>query len=126
MKSYGTTWTILHKIRTALKERDDKYILKDVIELDGASFGKRHTGNQADALVAIETKDFIDDKGKPKSRAGFAKIMVAPEKRARKTRSLASLGSQIYLKCKGLDHRNSSRGGISVFSELLSRIYLSI
>jgi len=79
MKSYGTTWTILHKIRAALKERDNVYKLKDIIELDGASFGKRHTGNQADVLVAIETKDFFDDKGKPKSRAGFAKVVVAPE-----------------------------------------------
>jgi len=60
MKSYGTTWTILHKIREALRQRDEEYKLKNVIELDGAAFGKRQTGNQTDVLVAIETKDWTD------------------------------------------------------------------
>lgn len=79
MKSYGTTWSMLHKIRAALQERDSAYKIRDVIELDGASFGKRHTENQADVLIAIESKDFFGENGKPKSRAGFAKIVVAPE-----------------------------------------------
>ncbi len=30
-------------------------------------------------LVAIETKDWVDSKGRPKSRAGFAKVMVGDE-----------------------------------------------
>jgi hypothetical protein len=47
--------------------------------LDGALFGKRKTQNQAGVLVAVETKDWIDDKGRPKSKAGFAKVMVATE-----------------------------------------------
>jgi transposase-like protein len=79
MKSYGTTWTILHKIREALRQRDEEYKLKDIIELDGATFGKRVTGNQVDVLVAVETKDWIDNKGRPKSQAGFAKVVVANE-----------------------------------------------
>lgn len=79
MKSYGTTWAILHKIREALRQRDEQYKLKDIIELDGAVFGKRHTGNQTEVLVAIETKSWIDEKGRRKSKAGFAKIMVANE-----------------------------------------------
>jgi hypothetical protein len=79
MKSYGTTWAMLHKIREALRQRDEHYKLKNVIELDGASFGRRETGTQAEVLVAIESKDWIDDKGRPKSKAGFAKVMVAPE-----------------------------------------------
>ncbi len=45
MKSYDTAWTILHKIREALRQRDEKYRLKNIIELDGAVFGKRHTSN---------------------------------------------------------------------------------
>lgn len=114
MKSYGTTWTILHKIRAALKERDDVYKLKDIIELDGASFGKRHTGNQADVLVAIETKDFFDEKGKPKSRAGFAKVVVAPENAqsaqafvdaAIKPDSMVNTdGAPALIDLKGVDH----------------------
>ena len=79
MASYGTAWRILHKIREALRQRDDLYKLSNVIELDGAVFGKRHTGNQAQVLVAIESKDWIDKNGKQKSRAGFAKVFVADE-----------------------------------------------
>jgi len=79
MKYYETTWVILHKIREALRQRDLKYKLSKYIELDGASFGKRETGNQVQVLVAVETKDWIDSKGRPKSRAGFAKVMVGDE-----------------------------------------------
>lgn len=79
MKSYGTTWTMLHKIREALRQRDLGYKLSKYIELDGATFGKKETGNQIDVLVAIESKDWIDSKGRPKSRAGFAKVIVGSE-----------------------------------------------
>lgn len=79
MKSYGTTWTMLHKIREALRQRDLQYKLSKYIELDGATFGKKETGNQIDVLVAIESKDWIDAKGRPKSRAGFAKVMIGAE-----------------------------------------------
>lgn len=40
MKSYGTTWTLHHKVREALRQRNEKYKLKNIIELDGAVFGK--------------------------------------------------------------------------------------
>ena len=79
MKSYGTTWSLLHKIRNALMQRDDEYKLNDMIELDGAVFGKRHTGNQTDVLVAVESKDWVDKNGNEKSKAGFAKVMVTSE-----------------------------------------------
>lgn len=79
MKSYDTAWKMLHKIRDALRQRDEEYKLNDIIELDGAVFGKRHTGNQTDVLVAVESKDWIDKKGHQKSKAGFAKVMVADE-----------------------------------------------
>lgn len=79
MKSYGTAWIMLHKIRSALMQRDEEYKLNDIIELDGAVFGKRHSGNQADVLVAVESKDWIDKNGRKKSKAGFAKVVVANE-----------------------------------------------
>lgn len=79
MKSYGTAWTLLHKIREALRQRDARYKLHDVIELDGAVFGKRQTGDQTEVLMAVETKSWLDEKGRRKSKAGFAKIMVAKE-----------------------------------------------
>jgi transposase-like protein len=79
MKSYRTTWTMLHKIREALRQRDLRYKLNKYIELDGAAFGRKVTGNQVEVLVAIETKDWIDAKGRPKSKAGFAKVMIGAE-----------------------------------------------
>ena len=88
MKSYGTVWAILQKIRMALQIRDEAYKLKDIIELDGTQFGRKITKNDREVLVAVETKSWVDDKG----------------------RSLASVGSQVHLQCKVLDPRNSSRG----------------
>lgn len=79
MKSYGTTWGMAHKIRRSLQERDDQYKLKDLIELDGARFGKRESENHRGVLVGVETKDWIDEQGRPKSRAGFAKVLIRPE-----------------------------------------------
>jgi ISXO2-like transposase domain len=79
MKSYDTAWVLLHKIREALRQRDDTYKLHNIIELDGAVFGKRHTGNQTEVLVAVETKAWVDQKGRRKSKAGFAKVLVAQE-----------------------------------------------
>ncbi|MBL7556616.1 MAG: IS1595 family transposase [Bdellovibrionaceae bacterium] len=80
MKSYGTVWAILQKIRTALQKRDDAYKLRDIIELDGTQFGKKTTKNDREVLVAVETKSWIDDKGKRKEKAGFAKVIVTPER----------------------------------------------
>lgn len=79
MPSYGTAWRMLHKIREAMRQRDEIYKLSSVIELDGAAFGKKHTGNQAEVLVAVESKDWIDSKGRKKTKAGFAKVIVANE-----------------------------------------------
>ncbi len=79
MKSYGTTWNMLHKIREALRQRDETYKISNIIELDGGVFGRRQTGNQTGVLVAVETKEWVDKNGKQKSKAGFAKVLVASE-----------------------------------------------
>lgn len=78
-KSYGTVWAMLHKIREALRQRDDAYKLKGQLELDGATFGRRETGTEQEVLVAVETKDWVDEAGRAKSKAGFAKVVVASE-----------------------------------------------
>ncbi len=83
LKSYGLVWSMLQKIRMALQQRDEMYQVGDgVIELDAGAFGKREPGNQCEVLVAIESKMWVDNKGKPKSRAGFAKVLVAKETKA--------------------------------------------
>lgn len=80
LKSYDTTWKMLHKIRAALKDRDERYRLKSLVELDGAYFGHRKTKNQGAVLMAIESKDWVDERGRTKVGAGFAKVSVAPER----------------------------------------------
>jgi hypothetical protein len=118
MKSYGTTWVMLQKIREALRQRDDRYQLKEVIELDGATFGKKDHGHEYpprnEVFVAIESKDWVDEKGRPKARAGFAKICVKPEtsifaqafvKKAILPGSLVNTDADpAYLNLKGVDH----------------------
>ena len=79
--SYRTALGILKKIRKSLLDRDEQYQLSDSIELDGTGFGSARTNNQRDVLVAIETKSWVDDKGREKSKAGFAKVIVADENR---------------------------------------------
>ena len=80
ISSYGTAWSLLQKFRSALQHRDDQYQLSGTLELDGAEF-KNHAnrGREAStrALVAVETKEWVDDRGRTKTKAGFAKIQVA-------------------------------------------------
>lgn len=79
--SYRTALGMLKKIRHSLLQRDSKYQLSDSIELDGTSFGRAKKQNQKDVMVAIETKTWFDENGKEKSKAGFAKVIVADETR---------------------------------------------
>ena len=73
---YETAWNLLLKIRTALAQRDEKYQLSEIVELDGAFFGRKENNNQASVFIAVERKNWVDQKGKTKSRAGFAKVCI--------------------------------------------------
>lgn len=79
--SYRTAWRMLQKIRRSLQCRDERYKLKEIIELDGTGFGSQANNNQKTVLVAIETKEWKDKSGKLKTKAGFAKVVVAPEQK---------------------------------------------
>ena len=81
IKSYRTAWSILHKVRHSLGQRDDQYKLTGILELDSTSFGKRATGNQEEVLIAVETKTYKDKYSKTKSKAGFAKVILANQTR---------------------------------------------
>ena len=70
-----------YKIRRSLQCRDEKYKLKKIIELDGTGFGNKDKNNQKTVLVTIEIREWMDQKGRKKSRAGFAKVIVADETR---------------------------------------------
>ena len=82
MSCYETAWTMLHKIREALRQRDEAYKLKELIELDGAMFGNRMSGNQISTLIGVERREWINENGLGRSRAGFAKVLKEPESQA--------------------------------------------
>jgi len=44
--SYQTTWTMCHKIRTAMAQRDSRYKLAGLIEMDDSLFGRRKIKGQ--------------------------------------------------------------------------------
>lgn len=77
--SYNTALGMVKKIRSSLMDRDSQYSLSGFIELDGTGFGKKVKGNHKEVMVAIETKEWIDKKGRVQARAGFAKVVVADE-----------------------------------------------
>jgi transposase-like protein len=82
LKTYKASLFMLRKIRYALSKRDSEYNLKGIIELDGASFGKRSTGNQEQFLIAVESKEWVNHKEEVVSKAGFAKIYFGKENTA--------------------------------------------
>lgn len=79
IKTYETSWGMLHKIREALRQRDENYKLDDVVELDGAQFARRENGEQVTVLIAVQVKNWRDENNKPKTSAGFAKVMMTRE-----------------------------------------------
>ena len=71
--SYWKAWTMLHKIRRAMTQRDAHYQLGNIVEIDDAYFGapggKRGRGtSKSKVIVAVSTTE----EGKPQ----FAKMKV--------------------------------------------------
>ena len=70
IKSYKTAWMMAHKIRKGLADRDARYTLRGVVEVDDAYFGGARSGpagrgakGKTKVVVAVETHG---------TRAGFA------------------------------------------------------
>jgi transposase-like protein len=97
-KRYQPIWTMLHKLREAMGNRDDKYQLSGPIELDEGFFSteiseqdkdkplKRGRGSQkkTKVLVMTESKEVegkTTRKGKPR-KVGFIKMQVIPNLKA--------------------------------------------
>jgi transposase-like protein len=79
MRSYDTAWRLLHRIREALRQRDTRYTLRGIVELDAADFGEQKDRGRKEVLIAVETKEWVDERGRPKKRAGFAKVVLGRE-----------------------------------------------
>ncbi len=77
--SEPTAWLLLQKIREGLRQRDETYPLKGIVEVDGAAFGKKAKENQVEVLIAVESREWVDKQGRRKEKAGFAKVKVAAE-----------------------------------------------
>lgn len=85
LNSYQTAWSMLLRIRRSIGLRDERYQLSGAVEFDGAYFlndreklkERHYSGNKKDAvLIAVEQKTWVDEKGRTKSKAGFAKIHI--------------------------------------------------
>lgn len=66
--SYSSAWHMLHRIRKAMKERDSRYLLSGIVELDDAYFGapkkggKRGRGTEkAKVMIGVS----INEEGHP-------------------------------------------------------------
>jgi transposase-like protein len=71
---FKTAWLMIHKIRAACQNRNEKYMLETVIEMDDAFFGGAATGkrgrgaeNKTKVIVSVENRGKM---------AGFAKMTV--------------------------------------------------
>jgi transposase-like protein len=66
--AYDTAWTMTHKIRSAMGQRDGNYLLQGIVELDDSFFGspseggKRGRGTEKTPVVIGLS---LDEKGKP-------------------------------------------------------------
>lgn len=77
--SYPSAWSVLHKIRCAMEERDKQYRLKGRIELDDAYLGGESTGKRGrgaegkvPVLAAVEKRQTSDG-----TKPGYAAIRIA-------------------------------------------------
>lgn len=79
IKDYKTIWTMAHKVRKAMADRDAQYKLAGLVELDESFFGpasegKRGRGAKHKGLVIVAVSFWVDEKGK--ERPGFAHAFV--------------------------------------------------
>lgn len=74
---YNTAWFLLHRIRHAMAQRDDNYMLGGIVELDDTYFGKSKKGGKRGRGTA-KTKVLValskDEHGSPQ----FVKMHVVP------------------------------------------------
>ena len=85
IKDYKTIWTMAHKVRKAMADRDAKYKLAGLVEVDESFFGasspgKRGRGTEKKELVIVAVSIWTDQKGK--ERPGFAHAFVSENAKA--------------------------------------------
>lgn len=78
IKHYRTTWLMAHKIRKAMADRDARYSLAGLVEMDDSFFGprgrKRGRGSERKCTVLCAVSIYRDRQGK--EHPGFAHMQV--------------------------------------------------
>lgn len=98
--AYDTAWTMSHKIRKAMQERDSNYLLSGTIDIDDAFFGaaraggKRGRGTEKTAVVFGVS---FDGKGRPQYLK--AKVVDAVDGDA-----LTAVWATQNILCKAISH----------------------
>lgn len=96
-KRYEPVWNAFHKIRQAMGQRDDRYLLNDMVEFDDAFFEvatkespqtKRGRGSQRQSKVAVSAESTILEDletGKIERSCRYFKMKIAEGFQAEKT-----------------------------------------
>jgi hypothetical protein len=101
IKSYKTLWTMGHKIRKALTDRDANYKLAGLIEMDDAYFGApkpgrrcRGAAGKAKVVVTVET---------PANKPRFADMHMVPRVSGKENQALVRgvLVEEVVVKTDG-------------------------
>ena len=75
--AYDTAWTMSHKIRKAMGERDSGYLLNGVVDIDDCFFGGAHAGSKRGRgtdKTAVVFGVSLDNRGRPQ----YLKAKVVP------------------------------------------------
>src|SRR3972149_8142695 len=86
IKDYKTVWTMAHKVRKAMSDRDSKYKLAGLIEIDESfwgpsSSGKRGRGAEEKQMFIIAVSVWTDKQGN--EIPGFAHAFIAENANAK-------------------------------------------
>jgi len=74
---YNTAWFLLHRIRKAMAQRDDNYVLSGIVELDDTYFGKAKKGGKRGRGTA-KTKVLVALSKDEDDNPQFVKMQVVP------------------------------------------------
>jgi transposase-like protein len=85
IKQYRTAWLMAHKIRKAMADRDARYGLAGLVEMDDSFFGpkgtKRGRGSERKSTVLCAVSLYRNDKGE--EHPGFAHMQVVDDASAK-------------------------------------------
>jgi len=113
--SYWVAWTMLQKIRKAMRDRDDNYTLSGVIEMDDAFFGGKEEGGKrgrgtSKTAVIIEAATHGDAISYARMQVVDAvngeTIKEVVKKDVKENQKIKSDGLKVYNSVKELGHKH--------------------